>query len=170
MIETERVLLRPHAEGDFEAMHAMLSDPEVAQFIGGKPESREDAWRRLLRNAGHWALKGYGPFAIFEKRSGRYLGDTGFAQRCRGLGDQFDPYPEAAWVLTREAQGKGYASEAALAALGWLKQHYRAPRTVCIIHPDNFVSFRVAEKVGFHPFDRGDYHGDPVIMLERFDQ
>jgi len=90
MIESERLLLRPYREDDFEELHAMTSDVRVLQYLGSSPSTREESWARLLRNIGHWTVKNYGALAIFEKASGRYVGNTGLAHYQRGLGDQFD--------------------------------------------------------------------------------
>src|ERR1700761_713211 len=98
VIETERFILRPQIEADYEALCAIWADPEVVRYISGVPSTREQTWHRLVRGAGMWAMKGYGPFAILDKQSGRYLGDAGHADYHRGLGPTFDPYPEAGWV------------------------------------------------------------------------
>ena len=60
VLETPRLLLRPHTLDDFPATFAMWSDPEVVRFIGGRPFTREEAWARLLRYVGHWTMLGYG--------------------------------------------------------------------------------------------------------------
>src|SRR3546814_10368251 len=88
MFETPRLILRPHNLGDFEPYCAMNSDPDVLRFIAAAPLSREDAWNRLLRYAGHWALLGSGLSAVIEKQTGRYVGETGLAAFQRGLGAQ----------------------------------------------------------------------------------
>ncbi|MEZ2405540.1 GNAT family N-acetyltransferase [Bosea sp. RCC_152_1] len=167
MIETERLLLRRPSREDLDPIHAMRSDPEVVRFIGGKALSREEAWQRLTRSAGNWALLGYGFFAVVEKASGRLVGEAGLMQAHRGLGERFDPFPEAGWVFTREAQGRGYATEAALASHDWFGRVVGASRTVCIIAPENLGSMRVAAKLGYTPFGSACYHDATVTMLER---
>ena len=117
MIETERLILRKHALDDFEPAFAMYSDPKVVRHIGdGKPGTRQDVWFRLLRFAGHWQLLGYGLFAVVEKASGCFIGEVGLADFHRGLGDDFDPFPEAAWIMASSAHGQGFATEAMDAA------------------------------------------------------
>jgi len=166
MIETERLLLRPHIEADYEASCAIWADPDVVRHISGVPSTREQTWHRLLRAAGMWVMKGYGPFAVVEKATGRLLGEAGHHDFHRGLGETFDPYPEAGWVLGSHAHGKGVATEAVTTMLKWFDETRPETRTVCIISPDNPASLRVAEKVGYRPFGRMDYNGE-VIMLER---
>ena len=166
-IETDRLILRRHRVEDYEGCLAISSDAEVMRFIGGAAASPEDAWNRLLRYAGHWALLGYGMYVVIEKDSGTIIGETGFADFHRGLGPEFDGTPEAAWVLGRSAHGKGYATEAVSAALQRFDETHPSERTVCIINPFNAASIRVAEKLGYHRFGDAVYKGASVTMFER---
>lgn len=167
MIETERLTLRLPTLDDFEPIHAMRSDPEVVRFVGGEIMSRENAWHRLVRNRGHWALMGYGLFAIVHRETGRMLGEVGLMRSERGLGAGFDPFPEAAWIFAREAHGHGYATEAGLAAHGWFENQFGPRRSVCIINPANAASLGVAAKLGYRPFGSTCYHDRTLTMLER---
>lgn len=168
MIETERLILRPHSIADFEALCAMNADPVTRKFVGGGvPIPREECWHRLMRYAGHWAFFGYGMFAIIEKDSGRFVGETGLADFHRGLGEAFDPFPEAGWMLSSTVFGKGYATEAVTAAHRWFEANRPEARTVCIIDPGNTASVKVAEKLGYRPFGETRYKDAPVTMYER---
>ncbi|APG04379.1 hypothetical protein BJI69_11045 [Luteibacter rhizovicinus DSM 16549] len=166
MIVTERLILSPTTVSDFEDCHAARTDPEVMHFIGG-PASSEDTWLKLLRNIGHWTAYGHGLFTVRERHGGRFVGDVGLATFHRDLGADFDPFPEAAWVLARSAHGKGYATEAVQAAHDWFFTQREAERTVCIINPENLASVRVAERLGYRPFGEAPYKGSTVTMFER---
>jgi RimJ/RimL family protein N-acetyltransferase len=167
MIETENLRLRRPEIGDLEAIHAMRSDLAIVRFLGGRALNREEAWHRLTRIVGHWALRGYGMFAVVDKRSGALVGEVGLFDGCRGLSPDFDNAPEAGWILAGEAQGKGYAGEAAAAAHRWFAAVHGEQRSVCIIAPENLASFRVAHKLGYKSFGQVDYQNGPVVMLER---
>lgn len=167
MLDTENLHLRRPEVADLEAIHAMRSDPGVVRHLGGRTISREEAWHRLTRIAGHWTLRGYGMFVVVERRSGAVVGEVGLFDGCRGLSVDFDNDPEAGWILAAAAHGKGYASEAAAAAHDWFAATHGARRSVCIIAPDNHASLRVAEKLGYKSFGQVDYQGGPVTMLER---
>ncbi|MEZ5708890.1 MAG: GNAT family protein [Blastomonas sp.] len=167
VITTERLILRPHVPDDLIHSHPVYCDAEVRRFIGGDAPREEDSWNRLLRYAGHWLHFGFGMFAIFEKDGAAFVGDTGFADFHRGLGEDFDPFPEAAWILAPNMHGKGYALEAAQAAHAWLGSNRPAERTVCIIDPENTPSLRLAEKLGYSPYGTADYKGASPIKLER---
>ncbi|BCI71986.1 N-acetyltransferase [Sphingomonas paucimobilis] len=167
MIDTDRLTLNKPTLADFDDSYAMSSDAAVAAFIGGKPASREDAWSKLLRNIGHWASFGYGIFTVREKAGGTFVGEVGLAHFSRGLGQSFDPFPEAAWVLATSAHGKGYATEAVAATHAWMDRNWKPQRTVCIIHPDNRPSIHVAEKLGYAGFGETEYRGARSTMFER---
>lgn len=168
MIETERLLLRRHTLADYEPAYAIYSDPNVVRHIGdGKPATRQDVWFRLLRFVGHWQLLGYGLFAVIEKETGRFVGEVGFADFKRGLGDEFDPYREAAWIMAAETHGKGYATEAARAAHDWFDRTHGRQKTVCIIDPPNTGSIRVAEKLGYQLIGERPFRDASVLMFER---
>ena len=105
-LETERQRLRQFRDGDFDAYAAHYADEEMARFIGGAC-GRDDAWRGMAMMLGHWALRGYGLWAVEEKESGAFSGCVGL-WRPEGW-----PELEAGWWLVRAKQGRGYATEAA---------------------------------------------------------
>lgn len=168
MIETPRLILRLHDVADFPAYHAMNTDPAVMTYIGGgRPMTEEESWNRFLRNAGFWPMLGFGLFAVIEKASGDYAGHVGLGSFHRGLGDDFDPCPEAAWALVSAAQGKGYATEGVLAAHDWLRRQRGPLRTVCIIDAQNEPSLRVAGRLGYRAYGEAMYKEKRVIKFER---
>jgi RimJ/RimL family protein N-acetyltransferase len=148
---------------DLDACATLWADPEVVRFIGNRPSTREDAWARLLRYRGHWELLGYGFWAITERASGAFVGETGLADFQRGL--EPDLGVEAGWALLPAAQGQGYASEAVRAALAWGAEHVGAREVSAIIDSGNAPSLRVAARCGFAEVARVRYKGDDVIVL-----
>lgn len=164
LIETERLVLRPHRAEDFDDLAALWADPLVTRFIGGRPSTAEDSWLRLLRYGGLWGLLGFGYWAVRDRASGRFVGDVGFADFHRGLG--FDGVPEAGWVLSPWAHGKGFAGEAVRAALAWADAR-GWDRSVCIIDEANAPSLRLAAARGYQEASRLTYKDHPVILLER---
>src|SRR5438270_116057 len=70
-LETDRLILRMLRESDFDAYAEMCADPEVMRYLGdGQPLPRPMAWRKPAMMAGHWALRGYGPWAAGERSTG----------------------------------------------------------------------------------------------------
>src|SRR5271157_4057024 len=117
VLETERLKLRGHRLDDFTASAAMWADPNVTRHIGGKPLSEEEAWTKFLRYVGHWALLGFGYWVVEEKATGNFVGEIGFADYKREMQSPVKELPEIGWVLAAWAHGKGYATEAAQAAI-----------------------------------------------------
>jgi RimJ/RimL family protein N-acetyltransferase len=167
VVETERLRLRCNRVEDLEVSLGMWSDLRVMQYLGAKALSREEAWTRLLRRVGHWALLGYGFWAVEEPCTGQYVGAVGFMNAYRDIAPPLGDAPEIGWVLASHAQGKGYATEAVRAAVAWGDERFGAVQTVCLIHPDNRASMRVAEKCGYRELYRTTYKEQPAIVLGR---
>jgi RimJ/RimL family protein N-acetyltransferase len=165
VLETARLVLRPHALADFDDCFALWSDPETVRFIGGRPSSEPEVWARLMRYGGFWTLLGYGFWVARERDGGRFVGEIGFLNARRGLGPRFSGAPEMGWVLSPAFQGRGLAGEAAGAALAWADERW--PRTVCLIESENGPSIRLAERQGFRAFEETRLEGDPIILFER---
>jgi RimJ/RimL family protein N-acetyltransferase len=165
--ETRRLILRRHRATDYPDYFTMSADPGMARFAGRAPAGPDEAWTRLLRQAGHWSLFGYGFLAIEEKATGCFVGEAGLAHFRRGLGSEFDCVPEAGWAIAPWAQGHGYATEAAAAALQWCEAGFGMRRTVCLIHSGNASSRRVAEKLGYVPMGECSYRNYRAILFER---
>lgn len=166
-LETADLRLRAPQPTDLPAATAMHADPAFYRFLGNKPQTEEDVWRRMLGQLGHWAMLGYGAWAIEEKATGHYIGTVGFFDFQRNLTPSLKGIPEAGWVLSPHVHGRGYASQALAAALAWADKHIPANRITCIIDPENVASLRLAQKFGFQEFTRTTYLGDTIVMLER---
>jgi len=162
-LQTERLTLRGPSAADFADSAAMWGDPAIIRYIGGKPFTPEDVWGRLLRYIGHWELLGYGPWIVRDKQ-GTFIGEVGLFDLHRDITPTLE-LPEAGWVLTHAAHGKGYATEAMRAVLAWGREHFGDLHASCIIDPGNAPSLRVAEKLGFVERTRTTYHGDPTVVL-----
>lgn len=142
-LETERLLLRPFRQDDFDAYAAMCADAEVMRFIGdGAPLSREDAWRNMAMVAGHWSLRGFGMWAVEERATRAFVGRVGLYY------PEGWPGREVGWALARPHWGKGYALEAARASLAHAFHTLHWPRAISLIDPENQRSIRVAERLG----------------------
>ena len=167
VIETERLRLRRHRAADFAACASMWADPNVTRYLGRGPQTPEEVWARLLRYVGHWALLGFGFWALEEKESSGLIGDLGFMDFRRDMQPSLEGVPEIGWILAAHAHGKGYASEAVRAAVAWGDSHFPSARTACIINPENVRSLRVAEKCGYKESHHTTYHGQPVGVFFR---
>jgi RimJ/RimL family protein N-acetyltransferase len=167
MIETERLRLRPHGPGDFEASAALWANSSVTRHIGGRPSTREEAWRRFLSYAGHWTVLGFGFWLVEEKLTGKFVGEVGFGDFKREIEPPMGDMPEGGWVIMPWAHGRGYATEAAAAALAFGEARYGWTRTACIIEPENLASIRVAEKLGYRESATTTYKDSKLLVFHR---
>lgn len=166
-VETERLRLRLPVSADAAAAAEMFGRDEMFRYSERGAMTADEAWGLLLRHAGTWLLHGYGAFVVEEKETGRTVGLAGLSDFRRELGSRFDGHPEITWSIAPAAQGRGYATEAAAAALDWQARRFGSARTVCLIHVENAPSLRVAEKLGYRTFDRRDYRGYPAVLMAR---
>jgi RimJ/RimL family protein N-acetyltransferase len=167
VLETERLVLRPHGVEDWADCVALWADPEVTRHIGGQPSTAEQTWSRLVRYAGLWSLLGYGYWAICEKATGRFAGEAGFADFKRDIHPSFEGTPEIGWALARWAHGRGYGTEAVRAVVSWGDTNLESPRTVCLISPSNAASISVARKCGYTLAGEREYKGQLSSFFAR---
>jgi RimJ/RimL family protein N-acetyltransferase len=167
ILETARLRLRAHRIEDFPECARMWSDMNVTRHIRSTPFSAEESWSRVLRYIGHWALLGFGYWAIEQKETGTFLGEVGFADYKRDIKPSLEGMPEVGWVLASNAHGKGFASEAVTAAIAWGDSHFGTKPTACIIAPENGASVRIAVKCGYREFQLTNYHGAPTLIYVR---
>ena len=106
-LATERLTLRAPAAADFESYAAFYASQRSIWEDG--PLSRTAAWAEFAASAGGWVLRGFGAFSLVERASGRYLGEVGLYQPAHY------PEPEIGSILMAEAEGRGFATEAARA-------------------------------------------------------
>lgn len=140
-LETERLLLRQWEARDFEPFAEYYSTVETARFVGGVA-SRDQTWRRMASQLGHWVLLGFGYWAVEEKATGTLAGSVGL-WRSPGW-----PELELGYWLVPAVQGKGYATEAGAAARDFAWQVVGTDSLVSYIAPENEPSKRVAERLG----------------------
>ncbi|WP_254868666.1 GNAT family N-acetyltransferase [Phaeobacter sp. HF9A] len=151
-ITTERLLLRGWTSDDHAPFAAICADPDVMRYIGnGQTRSPEDAARNIAAFQRSWAERGYGLFAVEEKQSGELIGFTGHA--WPGFLPEVLPSVEIGWRFSKPSWGKGYASEAAKAALVFGVNELGITDIVSIYQIGNEASRRIMQKLGMI-FDR----------------
>lgn len=142
VLHTGRLILRAPSAADWPHWQAFLAS-ERSNFIRAGDIDDGKAWRAFGHAIGHWVMRGWGMFVFERPGADRPLGMAGpwFPEGW--------PEREIGWTIwTAEAEGQGYASEAAAAArdhafgeLGW-------ETAVSYIHPDNARSIALAERLG----------------------
>ena len=140
VIETERLRLRAPRLADYPAYEAVFTS-DRAEFMGG-PFSVEGAFNDFCQAVAGWMLRGAGAWTITARDDEAALGWIYLWQEFG------DPEPEIGWVLTEGAEGKGYAIEAARAALPRALELYGSGGVVSYVDAGNRRSARIALALG----------------------
>ena len=164
---TERLDMWRPAARDHAGLVALLADDEVRRHLGSRPTDTVEEFNRLCRNAGSWALFGYGIFTCRARGTDEVLGICGVFHSWRGFGKGLDDTPEIGWIFARKTWGQGLASEAARTSLAWFDAAFPGRRVGCMINDTNLPSLAVAAKLGFVRYDEEFDGATTLILLER---
>ena len=166
VLTTERLILTPVAVTDFDDLKSVWADEGFTRAITGRALSQEEVWFRLLRDLGHWQVLGRGNWSMRSRDTGVYVGSVGVLNYLRDLDPPFDA-PERGWGVASAFQGQGLAHEGLRAVLTWVDTVLKAPRTVCMIPPENAPSLKLAERVGYVTYGDAVYKDHVVHLLDR---
>jgi RimJ/RimL family protein N-acetyltransferase len=158
---TRRLELRRWRESDLDEHAAMIADPEVNRYVGG-PTDRASAWRQIAIFIGHRELRGWTSSVVVERQSGRMVGRAGL-WRPEGY-----PGVEVGWVLKPSVWNRGYATEIGLAVRDLAFGTLGIPHLISLIHPDNYGSIRVAEKIGGRLEGEHDLNGTRHLIYGQY--
>lgn len=159
-IKTDRLILRAFQVDDLDAFAKMSSDSEVMKFIGGQALNYEQTFEKMAIIQGHWLLRGYGNWALECAETGSFVGRAGLLNLYGW------PGIEVCWALAPEHTGKGYATEAAKAAVDWAFENKITDRLISLIHPYNVKSIAVAERIGETFKEQIAFKGNPANVYE----
>lgn len=139
-LTTARLTLRAFEADDFDTFAAFYA-AERSRFVGGI-KTRAEAWRQFALEFGHWHLHGYGNFAVTETATGKLAGYAG------PWNPEGWPEPELGWSLFEGFEGKGYATEAALAVRNWVYDDLGWTTAISLVDPGNAASAKVCTRMG----------------------
>ena len=139
---TARLRFREMAASDLDAVAGLLGDERVMEFYPA-PKSRAESAAWIDWTLRNYAEHGYGLWVV-ETRDGDFVGDCGLTwQLVDGI-----RMLEIGYHVAPAWQGRGYATEAALACRDLARVELAEHGLVAIVHPENRASQRVAEKIG----------------------
>ncbi|MBP7243547.1 GNAT family N-acetyltransferase [Amaricoccus sp.] len=139
-IVTPRLRLRAPRVADYPLYAGFARDDRGAGLARG--ETDETAWLDFCALVASWPLRGFGPWTLEPRAGGPALG-------AAVLNHEFgDPEPEVGWLVAPEAEGRGFASEGARAALAHAFGPLGMASIVSYVGADNPRSARVAERLG----------------------
>lgn len=144
-LETERLRLRPFADGDADALFALNSDAYVLRYWDSPPWTDRSSIERFMTGCRRMEEEGTGARVAIERTS-----DQMFVGWCTF--NSWNPDFKSAslgYCFTQSAWGHGYATESARAVLGWAFDTLDLNRVQSETDTRNVASARVLEKLGF---------------------
>ncbi len=153
-VQTERLLLRAWTPADVDALFTILQEKDILRYFPNPnaPErSKVEAY--ISRHLAHWSQRGFGHWAVITPQDGRLIGWNGL-EYLPELNEV-----EVAYLLSHQAWGRGYATEAAGAAIRFGFEAKGLEAIIGLVHPDNAASIHVLEKCGLRYADRIELWG-----------
>ena len=145
ILETKRLVLRHQVIEDLDDLFALYQDPEIRKYFPDGVKNYEETKEEL-----EWFMNGHpehpdlGLWATIHKETGKFIG------RCGLLPWTIDNQLaiEIGYLLDKNFWYQGLATEAAAGILTYAFDSLNLTRIICLMHPDNAASQRVAQKIG----------------------
>lgn len=156
--ETERLVLRPMTMKHWPAYRDLMQTHRSV-YMGG-PFAPRDAWGMFCHDHAQWSLMGHGALMLEDRDTRICLGQVGINH-----GPLF-PEHELGWFLYPQAEGRGYAYEAAAFLKDWAQHERGLPALVSYIDEPNIRSRKLAERLGA-ALDHDAPRSDPQDLVYR---
>ena len=153
-IEAQRTILRAWRDDDLEPWAAMNADPRVMEFFPALYD-RDAAYAMAERLRAALARDGYGWWVLEIKGGAAFAG--AIALQAVPFAAAFTPALEIGWRLPYDQWGRGYATEAAGAALTFAFGELGRDEVVAMTAALNLRSQRVMRRLGMTRDARDDF-------------
>jgi RimJ/RimL family protein N-acetyltransferase len=145
-LETDRLRLRPFTAGDFEALSAYQSRPDVTRFLYWEARSPQEVRAALEKKIASRAIRSEGDalaLAVELRSTSQVIGDF-----ILQLTSEQHRTAELGYIIHPDHHGHGYATEAGRVLLGIAFEFLSLHRVVAGLDARNVASARVLEKLG----------------------
>lgn len=162
-LATERLVLRPFALADADALTALWRDPDVRRYLwDDRLVTGDETLDAIHRSDELWRSHGCGQFTIRLRDSSELIGFAGLFSMDEG------PEIELIYGLAPAYWKAGYATEASRAVLDFVFGNLAIERLVARTDRPNVASAGVMRRLGMRDITRDD---DPYIVyaLDRAD-
>jgi [ribosomal protein S5]-alanine N-acetyltransferase len=152
VLETPRLLLRRLNMNDLDALAVLYANKEVRRYFPDGTdgtltyaETKEELEWIIER---HYGGYGFGTWATIHKETGAFIGRCGLIPWH--LQDEPDRLQvEVAYLLDKAYWRQGLGTEAARAIRDYAFDPLGLQRLICLVHPKNVASQKVAANTGF---------------------
>lgn len=149
VLESERLLFRPHLITDMDDFCAMEMDIDVRRYVGGYPRSREAAEQRFPRDQPTSITDRLSLYAVVLKDQHLYVGRSGLYPSIAPDGGTIAGEANLSFYIARKYWGQGFATEAGRAFIDVGFHQFALERIVTSVQEGNDASMRVLQKLGF---------------------
>lgn len=146
ILTTPRLFLRYLDFGDTRFIVELLNDPDYIRNIGDRNVRTGDHARHYLASGPmeSYTTHGFGLFCVVREEDNIPIGTCGLLKRG------FLDFPDLGYAFLPGFRSRGYAREAAAGVMGLARDKYGITRIGAIVNPDNLLSIRLLERIGFY--------------------
>jgi RimJ/RimL family protein N-acetyltransferase len=172
-VTTERLELRRFRADDAELLAPVFAQEEVWRYPYGRAMTREETESFVASQLAHWEEHRFGLWVAGERSTGRTVGYVGLAVPT--FLPEILPAVEVGWRFEPAVWGRGYATEAATAALDEAFTTLGLEEVCSLPQVDNPASCRVADRLGLRrgreiPLPANERRGEVVAVLYGVDR
>lgn len=144
ILDTERCSVREITPEDVDRLYEIYADPQITEFMEDLYAKREDeiAYTQDYIRC-HYGFYDFGMWIVENRETGEIIGRAGFDMR-EGYED-----PELGFMIGRDDQRKGYATEVCEALLSYGREQLGFEQVGAFTDPANKASVVLLEKLGF---------------------
>lgn len=158
ILETGRCLVREITTEDVPRLYEIYAKPSITDYIEAlyADEAAERSYiRDYIDNV--YGFYGYGMWIIVNKENGQIVGRAGIEPK--------EDFAELGYVIAREYQNQGYATEVCRAILTYAAERLSLPEVYARVQKENAASLRICEKLHFRPVPRSEDSDMLLFML-----
>jgi RimJ/RimL family protein N-acetyltransferase len=158
VIATARLHLAPLVADDTAAFHALMVEPDVRRYLLDD-EVMSYGWAEtvIADNAATFAAHGWGIWGVRLKERPGLVGIAGFREFLE------PPELQLIYALHPDHWGRGIATEAALAVIGFGIERLGMSGVLACTDPPNSASVAVMRRLGLRFIRQVDDHGAPRL-------
>ena len=143
ILETERLLLREMTDDDFDALKKVISDKETMKYYPA-PYDDEGVLKWIRWCKASYAKRGFGLWAVINKKTNEMIGDCGISMQCIDDEDK----PEIGYHLRKDYHRQGLGKEMTQAVKDYFFTHFDFDEVYSYMDKENIPSYKTAEANG----------------------
>jgi len=163
ILYTERTCVREITMADLDELYLLYEGEGITDYTEPLYErGKEEEYTRSYIDHMYYYY-GYGMWVVRDRKTGALIGRAGIDHR------EVDGkvLMELGYIIGREYQNKGYATEVCRAVMEYAREQLEAEELHCFIHPNNRVSMHLAIKLGFQKIADSDPGQEGLVHFKK---